>query len=160
MAKAEAEANADAKKQLTAADEDAKKLKDLMLSDKNIETRDRKLAAKQQTISNALNEAKNRLTKMDAAAYGDFVWKYLSGVNLSSGETLRIAKAYVGSFDLAALNGKLKGAGKPELKLDTAYADNGFKLIKADAENDFSFDALIDYYRVDLERTVVERVFQ
>ncbi len=146
---------------IASAEEEAKKLKETLISAKQIEIRDKKLGAKQQTINDAITEAKKRLAAMKDSDFAGFIWKYLSEVNLTGEETLRIPKKYAEGFDMAGLNAKLKAAGKPALTLDgSVHVDNGFKLVKNDAENDFSFDALIDYYRVDLERAVVERVFQ
>ncbi len=161
IAKSEGEAKAEASRLIASAEDESKKLKETMLSAKQIEIRDKKLGAKQQTINDALAEAKKRLTAMSDSDYVGFIWKYLAEVNLTGDETLRIPKKYAEGFDMADLNGRLKASGKPALTLDgSIHVDNGFKLVKNDAENDFSFDALIDYYRVDLERTVVERVFQ
>jgi len=159
-AQSEADANAEARRVLAGAEDEAKKLVELTLSAKKIEIRDKALAAKQGTIERALQAAKEKLTGMDASAYAAFVWKYLSQTTVAAGEVLRIPQQYAAGFDLAALNKKLTEAGKPALTLDTAaHAANGFKLVKEDAENDFSFDALIDFYRVDLEQAVVEMLF-
>ena len=155
---AETEAGEESKKLLAAAEDEAKKLVELALSAKRIETRDKILAAKQQTIDKALFEAKNRLSVMDSGAYVSFITSYLTKMDLSPGEKLRVPQAYA-SIDMDALNAKLAESGKPALTLDSDYTANGFKLIKGDIENDNSFDALIDYYRVSLEQTVVERLF-
>ena len=159
VALAESEANAESRKAITAAEDEAKKLVELALSAKRIEIRDKMLAAKQETVERALSETKKRLSEMDAAAYEAFLFRYLSEINLSPGEKLRVPQAYQ-NMDMNALNGKLQAAGKPALTLDTLTVVDGFKLIKDDIENDNSFDALIDYYRVTLEQLVVERLFQ
>jgi len=117
------------------------------------------LAAKQSAIGRALSEAKKRLAAMDKPAYEEFLLRYLSNLNLTGEEKLQVPEAYR-DIDINALNAKLANAGKPALTLDTSKsAESGFKLVKADIENDNSFDALIDYYRVTLEQLVVERLF-
>lgn len=159
IAKAEQEATAESRRTLAAAEDEAKKVVELALSSKKIAIRDKALSAKQQTIARALDDAKAKLAAMDKPAYEAFLWRYLGEAELSPGETLQVPAAYK-DIDMDALNAKLAAAGKPTLTLDTqANAANGFKLIKNDIENDNSFDALIDYYRVTLEQLVVEALF-
>lgn len=160
LADTEAEASAESRRLLAATEEESKRIVDLALSAKRVETRDRLLAAKRQTIERAFSAANQKLTAIDKDAYESFLSRYLTDMNLTPGECLRVPQAYAAVIDMDALNGKLTAAGKPTVTLDKqAYTADGFKLVKDDIENDNSFDALIDYYRATLEQMVVEALF-
>ena len=140
------------------AEQEATRLVSLAVTAKKTEIRNRILDAKQKIIAGVIKEAKTRLAGMSQSEYEMFLWNCLSRIDFSEGETLMIPKTYQ-ELDIDVLNAKLNKAGKPSLTLSLQNVSDGFKLLSNDTENDNSLEALIDFYRSDLERIAVEALF-
>ena len=157
------QASSEAEKQCAAiiakAEQEATRLVSLAVSAKKTEIRNRILVAKQKIIAGVIAEAKTRLAGMSQNEYEMFLWNYLSRIDFSEGETLMIPKTYQG-LDIDALNIKLHKAGKPSLTLSPQNVPDGFKLVNKYTENDNSLEALIDFYRSDLEHIAFEALFK
>jgi len=153
---------ADTEKQCEAiiakAEHDAARLVSMTITAKKTEIRNRILAAKQKTINNVLEKVKNRLSNMSQNEFEIFLLSYLSMIDYSEGEALMIPITYHG-LDIDVLNIKLRESGKPALVLSQLNVLNGFKLVNNDVENDIGLEALIEFYRSELEYIVVEVLF-
>ncbi len=154
-------ANAKKEQILNAAQTEAAREKEQIIAGQKLSIRDKKLKAKQDVIDQAFAMAVAKLKELPEAEYAKFLEGYLLYLGISGDETLILPKRY-GSVNIAAINDKLKAKGlKGELTVDKDGRDieGGFILTKGGIENNNTYEALLDYYREELEVLVVENLF-
>ena len=140
---------------------EAEKEKELIITKNNIDLRDKKLAAKQAIIENVFSMAVDRLNTMDQGSYEAFLTAYLKQIPLNGDETLIVPKRYE-KLDIAAINASLSQKGKAislTLEKNSRNISGGFILLQKGLENNNTYEALVDYYRDELEKIVSESLF-
>jgi len=140
---------------------EAEKEKELIITKNNIDLRDKKLAAKQAIIENVFSMAVDRLNNMDQGSYEAFLTAYLKQIPLNGDETLIIPKRYE-KLDIAAISASLSQKGKAislTLEKNSRNISGGFILLQKGLENNNTYEALVDYYRDELEKIVSESLF-
>jgi len=140
---------------------EAEKEKELIITKNNIDLRDKKLAAKQAIIENVFSMAVDRLNNMDQGSYEAFLTAYLKQIPLNGDETLIVPKRYE-KLDIAAINASLSQKGKAislTLEKNSRNISGGFILLQKGLENNNTYEALVDYYRDELEKIVSESLF-
>jgi len=140
---------------------EAEKEKELIITKNNIDLRDKKLAAKQAIIENVFSMAVDRLNNMDQGSYEAFLTAYLKQIPLNGDETLIVPKRYE-KLDIAAISASLSQKGKAislTLEKNSRNISGGFILLQKGLENNNTYEALVDYYRDELEKIVSESLF-
>ena len=140
---------------------EAEKEKELIITKNNIDLRDKKLAAKQAIIENVFSMAVDRLNNMDQGSYEAFLTAYLKQIPLNGDETLVVPKRYE-KLDIAAISASLSQKGKAislTLEKNSRNISGGFILLQKGLENNNTYEALVDYYRDELEKIVSESLF-
>jgi len=140
---------------------EAEKEKELIITKNNIDLRDKKLAAKQAIIENVFSMAVDRLNTMDQGSYEAFLTAYLKQIPLNGDETLIVPKRYE-KLDIAAISASLSQKGKAislTLEKNSRNISGGFILLQKGLENNNTYEALVDYYRDELEKIVSESLF-
>lgn len=169
-----AEARAEAARVTAAALEDAAREKEKLLAEAKTEAareeeqiivgrklaeRDRGLSAKQQMLDKVFAEALKRLEAMSKAEFFVFVTNHLKGQKLDGEEIILPARYSVTQQELDAA---LEQAGiAPGLKLAGSgrAVEGGFVLSKGGIERNSTFEALLSFYRYDLESAVLEALY-
>lgn len=126
--------------------------------EQNIKNRDLLLAKKQEILNQIFSKAIDNLSDLPANEYKDFLIKYLSGLNLIGDETIFVPKKYKG-INTKEVNESLKSKyNNPNFIIDAETRDikNGFVISKAGFENNNTFEALIEYYRDNLEKEIID----
>lgn len=169
-----ADAKAEAAKIEAAALEDAQHEKEKILAEAKREAaheeqqlvvggqlavRDQNLDAKQQMLDKVFAQALSKLNDMSRDEYMKFLTGYLSGLDLD-GEEITLPARY-GVTDITPINEALKNAGrKGNLVLAAdGRIDGGFMLSKGGIEQNNTFEALVDYYRYELESDVIAALY-
>ncbi len=132
------------------AKEEAQSQENMILSKAEMSVRDDMLRAKQDLLDRAFDLAKDKLTNLGDKEYTDFIKKRLEAFDLKGNETLIVTKD------------KLELVKSIGLKLeisDTQAVASGFALLSGNVNYNFSFDALIDFQREDLEAEVGKELF-
>lgn len=143
---------------LEAAELDAAKQAEQLVSGKKLEIRDEHLDAKRQVIERVFEAVREKLNNMPKEKFLGFVKNHLTALDLDGWE-LVLPKKY-GIADIAEVNSLLDGKNAG-LKLHTGGRDvtGGFVMLKAGVENNNTFDALVDYYRYELESEITAKLF-
>ncbi len=162
LAQSEAEADAQRDSLMAQAHTDAERAKEQIVNGEQLKLRDRKLAAKQETIDRVFAIALERLNAgMNEKEYLRFLESYLVDAPIAGTEQV-VLPARFQSLNLAPINLKRIAAGKVgqlTAAQDAQAIDGGFVLTNEGAQNKFTFDSLLDYYRDELEREVVQALF-
>lgn len=156
----EAEAEADREKIIAEAHIEAAREEQQIVVGKTLAVRDQNLDAKQQMLDKVFEEALQRLNNMSQAEYLAFLTSYLGSLDLDGEEIIVPAK--YGITDLDSLNAALKEAGKKgnlTLSKDSRKIDGGFVLCKDGIEQNNTFEALVAYYRYELEGEVIGALY-
>lgn len=163
--KAKEEAAAKSEKALAKAREDAKELQKRRISVADLESRKMRLAAKQEMIDKAFEEALKKLSSMEQGKYIEF----LSSLIIQSakgGEQVILNKkdkeeigskliVHIGLQNLKALK-----LNMVVLASETADIPGGFILREKDAQYNYSFTALLSACREELIPEVAAALFQ
>jgi len=131
-------------------------IKEISSAAQRKENRDRLLAVKWALINQTLGLALEGLKSITLDGYCDYVLSQLEGADLSGDEGLLLTAGYDGAFPI--ISRRLALAGRPALNRYVGAEDteSGFKLMKPDMEQDFSFEAMMDYYSESLEKLVLD----
>lgn len=139
---------------LAEADSEAEKAAEQMLLRKRLEIRDETLSAKREVIDRVFDGALKKLNDLPRDKY----LKYLSGglpEGVSGGEFILPSKYEVKEDEL-----KVLFAGKEvSLYKGGRSVGGGFILIKDGVEYNRSFEALVGYYRHELEGEIIKILF-
>ena len=133
--------------------------RDSILARARLDARDMLLEKKRKVFEKGFDLASEKLNKISDASYEKFVLQLL--LNKSVGNETVIIENSKGQALVDRANGLLAKAGKPaELKLSQKeFNERGFILVDAqNSTTDFTFRALIDFYRKDLEQEVFELI--
>ncbi|NLZ49678.1 MAG: V-type ATP synthase subunit E [Clostridiales bacterium] len=161
VAKAESEKAAMIEK----AKKDAAIKKERIISSATIEVRNKKLAAKQQVISKVFNQALEKMKALPKEQYVNFVKNSLVALDLKGDEKIRISKKDADIIDQALLdevNKILSSEGKKaNLKLSSEHGDfaGGFIVEKGKIDLNYTFEALLDLAKDNLEHEVANILF-
>lgn len=161
VAKAENEKEAMIEK----AKKDAALKKERIISSAAIEVRNKKLAAKQQVISKVFKQALEKMSTLPKEQYVNFVKNSLIALDLKGDEKIRISKKDTDIINQALLdevNKILSSKGKKaNLTLSSEYGDfvGGFIVEKGQVDINYTFEALLDSAKDNLENEVASILF-
>lgn len=169
-AKAQAQKNLDAEARVAAA-ESEKIVSDarfeaahnaaLIIQGKMLAIRDENLAAKREMLDKVFAAALEKLNNMPKDEFISYLAGYLAALDLD-GEEIVLPKKY-GITSAGDLNAALQKAGKKgnlALCSDPAREiEGGFILIKKGVEQNNTFEALLSYYRDELESEVLKILY-
>lgn len=145
---------------LQEAEAESHKLAEQIRAGKKLEIRDSSLNAKQAVIDKVFVQALLELNQMTREDYNEFLKNSLLGMDFDDEELLIPSKYEISNLE--SLNAFLKEKGKKgTLKLyDGARTiPGGFVLMKNGIESNYTFEALIDYYRYELEHVIIGTLF-
>ncbi len=157
-AKAEAEAKiaeelraaeAESEKITADAELEAARRAGQLVSGKALAVRDENLAARRETLDKVFAEALKRLNDMPKEEYEKFLSGYLSKLSLS-GESLYLPAKY------GITQAPVGGVTLPD---DSRGIDGGFILSKDGIEQNHTFEALLRYYRDEMESEVLKILY-
>lgn len=154
------EAEQERQKILADAKIEAAREEEQIVVGKTLAVRDRNLEAKQQMLDKVFSEALSRLNGMGKEKYLQFLQKFLSTQDLD-GEEIILPEKY-GIKNIDELNAALNKAGKKgNLRLCTEgpKIEGGFLLRKGGIEQNNTFEALVDFYRYELESEVIGTLY-
>lgn len=155
---------AESEKIIADAHIEAKANAEQIVQGKTLAIRDENLGAKREMLDKIFIEALNRLNGMPKDEYLKYLGDYLSKLELN-GEELVLPKHYgiksVGEIMHVGKLAELFGKG-PNLKLsadESRSIDGGFVLVKDGIEQNHTFEALLGYYRYELESEVLKILY-
>lgn len=154
------EANREKEKILSEAKVAAAREEEQIVVGGTLAVRDQNLAAKQQMLDKVFAEALSRLNAMGKDEYLKFLTGCLSKLDLDGEEILLPEKYGIGSAD--EINAALKKAGKKgnlTLSRPGRKIEGGFVLSKGGIEQNNTFEALVGYYRYELESEVISTLY-
>lgn len=157
-------ATAEGEKIIANAHIEAARNAEQIVGGKTLSIRDENLGAKREMLDKIFAEALKRLNDMPKNEYLEYLGEYLSKLDLN-GEEIVLPKKYgIASIDEIIHTGKLASLlGKgPNVKINTdenRAIDGGFVLVKNGIEQNHTFEALVSYYRDDLESEVLKILY-
>lgn len=137
---------------ISEAKTEAVRLKEQLIVGKNLEIRNNKLAAKQQMIDKVFDESLNKLNNMSEDEYMKFLNGYISSAEITDNCEIILPEKYQ-NLDVKKLNPLIS------LYSGSRKIDGGFILVSGGIEQNNTFEALIDYYRNELEQDVIQKLF-
>lgn len=144
------EAEREKKKTIEKAKRDAELLKERKVSGAQLQVRDQNLRIKRQVMDKVMNEAKNRLEKLDANKYKEFVDNNLKALKLNGNEVLLVQEG---------MEDTLKPAENYPTIARDEHVESGFIIKDESMELNFTFKSLIDYAREELESELASTLF-
>lgn len=144
---------------LDAGAKEAGQVSEQMLLAKKLEIRDSHLHVKQEVLNRVFTMAIERLNNMNKEDYFRFLSEMLKHMDINGEEIIIPKKYHVTSID--ELNTYLQDeGGKGNLKLSSdGNIEGGFILIKDGIEQNNTFEALVNFYRYELESKITETLF-
>lgn len=136
---------------LERATSEAQMLKGRVISGAELKVRDEKLSAKQEVLDRVFQMAKEKMAALEGKEYLDFVKTSLEKVNFEGKPTLLVPKGK--KEDLKDLSSKV------ELVEDESVS-SGFILKGNKAFYNYTFEALVDETREDLEGEIAQKLFE
>jgi len=145
------EANEKKEKVIEKAAAEAQMLKSRVISSAELKVRDEKLSAKQEVMDKVFQMAKDKLSNLDKKDYLDYVKASLEKIRTDGRPTLLIP---VGKMDqLKELSADLELVEDPSVK-------SGYILKDGEIVYNYTFDALVDEIREDLEGEIAQKLFE
>ena len=129
---------------------DANLLKERMISNAEVNSRNEVLSSKQRIIDKVFEEAKKRLGELPKDQYIEYVKTTLSSLNLKGTETLLVKKEY--RDDLKAL-----GLG---YEISEESVESGFQVKDDKISLNYNFNDMVDFYRDELVKDVADALFK
>lgn len=145
------EANERKEKILEKAETEAEMLKDRVISSAELKVRDEKLSAKQEVMDAVFQKAKDRLSDLDQKEYIEFVEASLRDIDTEGKPSLLVQKEKAQ---------QLKELSDKVVLVDDESVDSGFILKYGDIIYNYTFDALVDEIREDLEGEIAQQLFE
>lgn len=144
---------------LNAGAKEAGRASEQMLLAKKLEIRDSHLQAKQEVLNRVFTIAIERLNNMSREEYFRFLSAALKHMDIDGVELVIPKKYHVTSID--EINTYLQNEGvKGNLRLSSGgIIEGGFILIKDGIEHNNTFEALVNFYRYELESKIIEILF-
>lgn len=144
------EAENERQKIIEKANREAELMKQRKVSNAELQVRDQSLKTKREVLDRVMDEAKKRLKNIDEEKYVEFIDNNLEGLKLNGNEVLLVQEG---------MEKKLKPAKKYPAIARDEFVESGFILKDENAELNFTFKALIDYVREELESELVSILF-
>lgn len=158
------EATAESEKIIANAHIEAARNAEQIIGGKTLALRDENLGAKREMLDKIFAEALKRLNDMPKDEYIEYLSEYLSKLSLDGEEIVLPKKYAIASIDEVIHTGKLASllGKKPNVTLssdENRMIDGGFVLVKNGIEQNHTFEALVSYYRDDLESEVLKILY-
>lgn len=165
IAKKKEEAEKLAKSIIEKANLEGKNLFDRTISKSELKVRNEKLVAKQQVIDKVFNEAIKELNNMSSEDYLNYIKNNLKSIKLQGHEEIIVSendKDKIGEEFIKELNRTIaKDVEKANIILskNTRQINGGFILAKSGIEFNYSYDALVNSLRYEIENEVAMMLF-
>ena len=142
----------EAAKLIESAEAEALRVKERISSGVALDIRNKKLAAKQESIEKVFEKALEILNDMERQEFEKFLMGYLKSANIKETDEIILPDRYK-SIDLKKIN--------PHLTLyqGDRVISGGFVLVSGGIERNNTFAALLDFYRGDLEPLIIQKLF-
>ena len=132
------------------AEEEAKALKERVISNANLKSRDMILQAKEELVDDILERVLERLKNIDAKKYLKFVENILKNLNLSKNAEVIVSK------DMRlALGDKIL-----DYKISDQTVESGCSIKDGNLIYNNEFSNLIEFNREELEREILNKIFE
>ena len=132
------------------AQEEAQALKERMISNANLKSRDMILQAKEELADDILEKVLERLKNIDTKKYLKFVENILKNLNLSKNAEVMVSK------DMKlALGDKIL-----DYKISDQTVESGCSIKDRNLIYNNEFSNLIDFNREELEREILNKIFE
>ena len=132
------------------AQEEAQALKERMISNANLKSRDMILQAKEELVDDILERVLERLKNIDAKKYLKFVENILKNLNLSKNAEVIVSK------DMRlALGDKIL-----DYKISDQTVESGCSIKDGNLIYNNEFSNLIEFNREELEREILNKIFE
>jgi V/A-type H+-transporting ATPase subunit E len=141
-----------------AVNEAARAAEQVVLS-KTLSVRDQNLDAKQQTLDKVFAKALEELNALPEEQYKAFLFSWLEELDPDGGEIILPKNR---DITVDEINSRLQAAGKKgnlSPDADSRGIKGGFILSKDGIEQNNTFEALVDYYRYELESEVLKALY-
>lgn len=132
------------------AKQNAQLAKERTISRAKLQARDEKLQAKQEVIEKVFHLAKDHLRNIHHEQYIDFLQKQLETKTWKGTELLIVPEKYVPHVQKLNLPIEIS---------NEEFVDSGFLIKDGNIVTNYSFDALIDFYRDELEPEIARILF-
>lgn len=165
IAKKKDEAEKLAKSVIEKAALEGKNLFDRAISKSELKVRNEKLIAKQQVIDKVFNEAIKELNNMSSEDYLNYIKNSLKSIKLQGHEEIIVSendKDRIGEEFIKELNKSIaKDVEKANIILskNTRQINGGFILARSGIEFNYSYDALVNSLRYEIENEVAMMLF-
>lgn len=136
---------------LEKADFEANLLRDRIVGNAEVSSRNEILKGKQKVIEMVFVEAKEKLRSLSKTEYLDFLQKTLSSLKLSGNETLVVTEA---------AREEVKSLGLKQKVSETESVDSGFLVKDQKISLNFNFNDMVDFYRDELVKDVANSLFE
>lgn len=150
LVKREREARGIKAKMLEKAVFDANLLKERIVSNAEVNSRNNVLAGKQQVIEKTFQKAKEKLYHLPKDEYVTFLTNTLKALDLKGNEELLVKEEY--KEDIKALN-------LPYI-ISEEMVKTGFMIRDGKVAMNYNFNDLVDFYREDLVKDVAQTLFE
>lgn len=147
------------------ANSEAAARKDRIISSASLKIRNMKLEAKQKVISRVLTEAAKQLKELPKEKYLIFVKDSIMALQLNGDETIIVSQkdSDIINIDfISELNNLLISQGKVgKLKVNSSLKSlsGGFIVERHGIEINYTFEALLEYFRDELEQEIASILF-
>jgi V/A-type H+-transporting ATPase subunit E len=145
------EANERKEKIIEKAAAEAQMLKSRVISSAELKVRDEKLSAKQEVMDKVFQMAKDKLSNLDKNEYLDYVKSSFEKIKTDGKPTLLIP---TGKMD------QLKELSKEMELVEDESVKSGYILKDGEIVYNYTFDALVDEIREDLEGEIAQKLFE
>jgi V/A-type H+-transporting ATPase subunit E len=165
IAKKKDEAEKLAKSIIEKATLEGKNLFDRAISKSELKVRNEKLIVKQQIIDKVFNEAIKELNNMSSEDYLNYIKNSLKSIKLQGHEEIIVSendKDRIGEEFIKELNKSIaKDVEKANIILskNTRQMNGGFILVRSGIEFNYSYDALVNSLRYEIENEVAMMLF-
>lgn len=143
------EANEKKKTIIDNANKEAALSKERIISNAELRVRNEKLLAKQEVIEKVFSIAKDKFKNIDEEDFINFINKNTNKQNLKGTETLIVPEKFLEKAKLTGMRVS-----------EEEFIESGFLLKDNDVVINYSFEALIDFLRDDLEIEVAQMLFK
>lgn len=143
------------------AKEESKSLEERIISNYEIQLRNKRLIEKQEYINTVLNKSIEKLRNMDETNFYTFLENKLLSSPIYGDEEIVVNSKYR-NIDLTQINKKLESEGKLgklTISKDEREISGGFIAVRGGIEINCTFDTLVEYLRDDLENLIVRELF-
>ncbi len=161
----EASAKSERESIIRKANSEAAARKDRIISSASLKIRNMKLEAKQKLISRVLTEAAMQLKELPKEKYLIFVKDSIMALQLNGDETIIVSQkdSEIINIDfISELNNLLISQGKVgKLKVNSSLKSlsGGFIVERHGIEINYTFEALLEYFRDELEQDIASILF-